>query len=53
MTEFGVTSEATAKWHEIHVTPDQSDTLGLMLLGGGLVVAAIGYFIARAGRRRS
>jgi len=52
MTEFGVTTEATAKWHEIHVTPGQSDTFGLMLLGGGIVVTAIGYVIARAGRRQ-
>jgi len=53
MTEFGITSETTAKWHEIHVTPGQSDTLGLMLLGGGIVVAAIGHAIARAGRRQA
>ncbi len=52
MTEFGITTEATAKWHEIHVTPDQSDAFGLMLLGGGVALAAIGYLIARSGRRQ-
>ncbi len=53
MTEFGITTEATAKWHEIHVTPDQSDTFGLMLLGGGIVLAAVGYAVARAGRKQA
>ena len=30
MTEFGITTEATTKWHEIHVTPHQADTVGLV-----------------------
>jgi APA family basic amino acid/polyamine antiporter len=48
MTEFGITTEDTAKWHEINVTPDQADTLGLMILGGSLAVAAIGYALTKA-----
>ena len=35
MTEFGVTTENTAKWYEIGVTPDSADTLGLQVLGVG------------------
>ncbi len=49
MTEFGITTEATTKWHEIHVTPHQADTVGLMVLGVGLVVFVAGRVIAKAG----
>ena len=35
MTELGITTEATTKWHEIHVTPHQADTVGLVVLGVG------------------
>jgi APA family basic amino acid/polyamine antiporter len=49
MTVLGVTTETTAKWHEIGVTAEQSDTVGLYLLGVGLVVYLIGRGIARAG----
>jgi APA family basic amino acid/polyamine antiporter len=48
MTEFGITNENTAKWHEINVTPTDADTLGLMILGGSLVVLAIGIAMGRA-----
>ena len=47
MTEFGITTETTAKWHEIGVTPQQSDTLGLVMLAGGGVIYVIGRIIAR------
>jgi APA family basic amino acid/polyamine antiporter len=52
MTEFGITSEATAKWHEIHVTPEQADTVGLMLLGAGLAVCLAGLALRRASGER-
>jgi hypothetical protein len=48
MTELGITNENTAKWHEINVTPTDADTLGLMILGGSLVVLAIGIAMGRA-----
>jgi APA family basic amino acid/polyamine antiporter len=48
MTEFGVTTEATAKWHEIHVTADQADTVGLLVLGTGLVVFLVGLLFRKA-----
>jgi APA family basic amino acid/polyamine antiporter len=42
MTEFGITTEATAKWHEIHVTAAQADTVGLLVLGTGALVCVLG-----------
>jgi APA family basic amino acid/polyamine antiporter len=47
MTEFGVTSEATAKWHEIHVTAEQADTVGLAVLGLGLAVLLLGLALRK------
>jgi APA family basic amino acid/polyamine antiporter len=51
MTELGITTEATTKWHEIHVTPHQADTVGLMVLGVGLVVFVAGRVLAKAGTK--
>jgi APA family basic amino acid/polyamine antiporter len=53
MTEFGVTTEVTAKWHEIGVTPQDADTLGLQVLGAGAVVFVAGVFLRAAGKRAS
>jgi len=53
MTEFGVTTEVTAKWHEIGVTPGDADRLGLQVLGIGLVVLVAGLVIRAAGRTRN
>ena len=50
MTVFGVTTEELAKWHEIGVTPEQSDKLGLIILGAGAVVAVIGRLLAKSGK---
>ncbi len=51
MTEFGITNETTAKWHEIGVTADRSDTLGLQVLGAGAVIFIVGRLISRTGAR--
>ncbi|OFV86406.1 MAG: hypothetical protein A2V74_12060 [Acidobacteria bacterium RBG_16_70_10] len=51
MTTLGITTENTAKWHEIHVRPDQADSLGFGLLVGGLAVFVAGRLLARSGRR--
>jgi hypothetical protein len=51
MTTFGLTSETTAKWHEINVTPESADVLGLTVLGIGLVLLAIGRVMTKAGAR--
>jgi APA family basic amino acid/polyamine antiporter len=48
MTEFGITTEATAKWHEIHVTAAQADTVGLAVLGCGLVLFVGGLLFRKA-----
>jgi APA family basic amino acid/polyamine antiporter len=47
MTEFGITTEITAKWHEINVTPESADSVGWMVLGVGVVLFAIGRLIAK------
>jgi APA family basic amino acid/polyamine antiporter len=52
MTELEITSEATAKWHEIHVTPGQADSLGLGVLAVGVVVFLVGRAMAKAGGRK-
>jgi APA family basic amino acid/polyamine antiporter len=49
MTQLGITNDATAKWHEIHVTAAQADTVGLVILGAGAVVFVLGRLLAKAG----
>ena len=60
MTVLGITSETSAKWHELDVllqgiglgvTPESADRLGLTMLGIGIVVFAIGRLIARTGAK--
>ena len=50
MTVLGITTEELAKWHEIGVTPEQSDQLGLLVLGAGLVVFVVGRLLAKSGK---
>jgi APA family basic amino acid/polyamine antiporter len=50
MTEFGITTEVTAKWHEIGVTPESADVVGLQVLASGAVLLVIGRLIARGGQ---
>jgi APA family basic amino acid/polyamine antiporter len=50
MTELGITTEATTKWHEIHVTPHQADTVGLGILALGAVLFLSGRALAKATR---
>jgi UPF0716 family protein affecting phage T7 exclusion len=50
MTALGITTEELAKWHEIGVTPEQSDQLGLLVLGVGLAVFVIGRVLAKSGK---
>jgi hypothetical protein len=52
MTEFGVTTEVTARWAEIGVTPEDADSFGLRVLGVGLFVFIAGLIIRAAGRAR-
>jgi APA family basic amino acid/polyamine antiporter len=47
MTELGITTETTAKWHEIGVTADQADTFGLYLLAGSIVIFILGKVLTK------
>jgi hypothetical protein len=49
MTEFGVTTEVTAKWAEISVTPEAADTVGLTVLAVGAIVLGAGRVVAKSG----
>jgi hypothetical protein len=53
MTEFGLTNETTAKWHEIGVTADEADTFGLRLLAVSVAVWAVGFGLTRASGEKS
>jgi APA family basic amino acid/polyamine antiporter len=46
-TEWGITNETTAKWHEIGVTAEQADTFGLQLLGVSIVVFVLGRVLTK------
>ncbi len=46
-TEWGVTNETTAKWHEIGVTAEQADVFGLQVFGVALVVFVASRVLAR------
>jgi hypothetical protein len=46
-----MTSETLIRWHEIGVTPEESDRVGLIILGIGIVTVAVGRLMAKAGRR--
>jgi hypothetical protein len=47
MTELGITTEALTKWHEIHVTPEQADRVGLGVLAIGLAILVVGIVLRR------
>jgi hypothetical protein len=57
LTEWNVTTEALARWHEldaltsrvgIRVTPEIADRFGLTILGIGAAVTAVGWVIGKA-----
>jgi APA family basic amino acid/polyamine antiporter len=56
LTEWGITTEELAKWHEVdaliskvglHINPQIADIFGIQILAIGLVMVAVGYFMAR------
>jgi APA family basic amino acid/polyamine antiporter len=51
MTELGITTETTAKWHEIGVTAHQADMFGLAVLGIALLVTLVGRGMKAAADR--
>jgi APA family basic amino acid/polyamine antiporter len=61
LTEFGVTTEELAKWHEVdalisrvglHVNPEIADAFGFRILAIGAIVALAGWGLARAGSKK-
>jgi hypothetical protein len=57
LTEWGVTNEDLAKWHELdglisrvglHVTPEIADRFGLTIVAIGLGVTVVGWLLGRA-----
>jgi basic amino acid/polyamine antiporter, APA family len=52
MTELGITTEATAKWHEIGWTPELADTRGLMVLAIGLALFVVGLVVAKSAGKK-
>jgi APA family basic amino acid/polyamine antiporter len=61
MTEFGITTEEIAKWHELdavltrwfglHINPEIADAFGLRILVAGLVAVAVGFALARSAKK--
>jgi basic amino acid/polyamine antiporter, APA family len=61
LTEWGVTSEELAKWHELdtlltnwfglNINPQIADRFGLTILGIGLVATALGFALARSPKK--
>ena len=56
-TEWGITTETTAKWHELDdllqrvgmgVTPESADALGFQVMAVGVVLFIIGRILARS-----
>jgi hypothetical protein len=61
MTEWGVTTEELAKWHELdavldrwfglHINPEIADTFGLTILGVGVVAAILGFVLGQSSKK--
>ena len=61
LTEWGVTNESLAKWHELdsvlqyigmHINPEIADAFGLKILLAGAVVTGIGFMLGRSSTKR-
>ena len=60
LTEWGITTEELAKWHEVdalisriglHINPEIADTFGLQILVLGVVFAGAGFLLTRGSNR--
>ena len=61
MTEWGVTTEELAKWHELdavldwwfglHINPEIADTFGLAILAVGAFAAVLGFVLGRSSKK--
>jgi uncharacterized membrane protein len=62
LTEWGVTTEELAKWHELderlkwfgmHISPEIADAFGLKILIAGVVAVVIGFVLARSSSKKA
>jgi APA family basic amino acid/polyamine antiporter len=53
MTEFGITTESLAKWHEIGVTAEEADAFGLRWFLVSVAVYLVGFGLTRASGEKS
>jgi APA family basic amino acid/polyamine antiporter len=61
LTEWGVTSEELAKWHELdallsnwfglHISPEIADAFGLKILAVGVVATVVGFVLTRSSKK--
>jgi APA family basic amino acid/polyamine antiporter len=61
LTEWGVTTEELAKWHELdlvldrwfglHINPEIADAFGLKILAIGVVAVVAGFVLARSSKK--
>jgi APA family basic amino acid/polyamine antiporter len=51
LTEIGVTTENTARWFEVGVSPEDAAARGVQVVVVGVVLAVVGRLLARGGRR--
>jgi C-terminus of AA_permease len=61
MTEWGVTTEELARWHELdavlsrwfglHINPQIADAFGLWIMVAGAAATAIGFALARPSKK--
>jgi APA family basic amino acid/polyamine antiporter len=61
LTEWGVTTEELAKWHELdavisrwgmHINPEIADAFGFRILIAGAIATAAGFALAAVGRKK-
>jgi hypothetical protein len=61
LTEWGVTKEELAKWHELdavlsrigmHISPEIADAFGLRILIIGAIVLVVGLVVGRSSTKR-
>ncbi len=48
MTEFGITTETIAKWHEIGVTAEEADAFALRWMAASIAVLLLGFGMRKA-----
>jgi APA family basic amino acid/polyamine antiporter len=60
LTEWGITTEELAKWHELdallsrfgmHINPEIADAFGLKILGIGALVTVVGFVLGRSTKK--